>query len=639
MSDSCYLVLFWRLPYCIQNIMSDSCYLVLFMWLPYSIQNITSDSCYLELFWRLPYSIQNITGDYCFLVLFMWLPYSTYEIMSDSCYLVVFMWLPYSIQNIMSDSCYLVLFWRLLYKFLSGKTPISKVDEMHWLTVLVVALLLTVYQFIAAAVFQALESGNGQETTPKTMPNINLSEFLVNNSVTDEKKLKALILSVAETYGQGLLEVNETQSKDKWSYMRALCFSVTVVTTVVFDPSVEDMAEYKKIHQEYKQVVEALLDAFTKDTKLTHDEVIQALNDMNSKKDIREVFHGLFELVLAMDDYQVFVRMMTTKNIELQQQALMLIMKTTGALPDSLSDSQSQSQSPPPAPRESEDEIMKRVLEQSKREYEEEQKKLQRRDTKDKLEIQKTIELSKHQAVQLESQRQTEQEKMNTVMQNLVLEDDKKMPPLIAVPAQAKPKEKPVVGTPGISVSMYTEQGSGVSASTGQASAGKTAAGGGTSKAAPGSSQPSVDQTLIGPGLLPMTRVPQISGSQAAANWLKSAQDETSTNQGQSDAVQKAAAAMAGLSAEEIKKRQQYLIAQRDKLIAMKKKEREKQLLSAEQSNPGRPMSARAARQMLDEDKSKEAEQKKTVSDEEQKKIEMRRQIANKLKAELMGDK
>lgn len=96
---------------------------------------------------------------------------------------------------------------------------------------------------------------------------------------------------------------------------------------------------------------------------------------------------------------------------------------------------------------------------------------------------------------------------------------------------------------------------------------------------------------------------------------------------------------MAGMSSDEMKKRQEYLRAQRDKLVAMKKKEREKQLLSAERSNPERPMSARAARQMLDTDKSKETEQRKTISPEEQKKIEMRRQIANKLKAELMNEK
>jgi len=93
-------------------------------------------------------------------------------------------------------------------------------------------------------------------------------------------------------------------------------------------------------------------------------------------------------------------------------------------------------------------------------------------------------------------------------------------------------------------------------------------------------------------------------------------------------------AAMAGLSPEEIKKRQEYLRQQRDKLVAMKKQEREKQLLSAEQSNPGRPASARAARQMLQGEK---VEEKPKLSEEEQKKIEMRKQIANKLKAELMG--
>lgn len=94
---------------------------------------------------------------------------------------------------------------------------------------------------------------------------------------------------------------------------------------------------------------------------------------------------------------------------------------------------------------------------------------------------------------------------------------------------------------------------------------------------------------------------------------------------------------MAGMSADEIKKRQEYLRQQRDKLLAMKKKEREKQLLTAEQSNPGRPISAQVARRSMKEGEGSEETQSK-VSPEEQKKIEMRRTIANKLKAELMGN-
>lgn len=91
---------------------------------------------------------------------------------------------------------------------------------------------------------------------------------------------------------------------------------------------------------------------------------------------------------------------------------------------------------------------------------------------------------------------------------------------------------------------------------------------------------------------------------------------------------------MSGMSAEELKKRQEYLRQQRDKLISMKKKEREKELLSAEQSNPGRPASAQMARKMLQGNQTESKTPQ--LSAEEQKKIEMRRQIANKLKAELM---
>lgn len=63
---------------------------------------------------------------------------------------------------------------------------------------------------------------------------------------------------------------------------------------------------------------------------------------------------------------------MVQKNIELQQQALAMIMQMQGALPESLKDGKSEPTSPPPAatpaPKEqygaqNEDEILKAVLE------------------------------------------------------------------------------------------------------------------------------------------------------------------------------------------------------------------------------------------------------------------------------------
>jgi hypothetical protein len=40
-------------------------------------------------------------------------------------------------------------------------------------------------------------------------------------------------------------------------------------------------------------------------------------------------------MVLAMDDFNMFVRIMTLKNIELQEQVLRMMAKTTGSIPAS----------------------------------------------------------------------------------------------------------------------------------------------------------------------------------------------------------------------------------------------------------------------------------------------------------------
>ena len=75
---------------------------------------------------------------------------------------------------------------------------------------------------------------------------------------------------------------------------------------------------------------------------------------------------------------------------------------------------------------------------------------------------------------------------------------------------------------------------------------------------------------------------------------------------------------MAGLSEAEYQKRAEFLKQQRDKLMEMKKKEREKQLLTAERSQPQRPASARAARAALKNSEDTAASQSKA---EDEKKL------------------
>ena len=94
---------------------------------------------------------------------------------------------------------------------------------------------------------------------------------------------------------------------------------------------------------------------------------------------------------------------------------------------------------------------------------------------------------------------------------------------------------------------------------------------------------------------------------------------------------------MAGMSEKEYQQRVQFLKQQRDKLMEMKRKEREKQLLSAEHSQPQRPASARAARAALSQEG--DGKDKKGANAEDEKKLAMRRAIADRIKSELMGQK
>lgn len=93
---------------------------------------------------------------------------------------------------------------------------------------------------------------------------------------------------------------------------------------------------------------------------------------------------------------------------------------------------------------------------------------------------------------------------------------------------------------------------------------------------------------------------------------------------------------MAGMTEDEYKQRVNFLKQQRDKLMEMKRREREKQLLSAESSQPTRPASAQAARNAM---RRTEPEPEPSEPTEEEKKLAMRRAIASRIKSELMGKK
>lgn len=81
------------------------------------------------------------------------------------------------------------------------------------------------------------------------------------------------------------------------------------------------------------------------------------------------------------------------------------------------------------------------------------------------------------------------------------------------------------------------------------------------------------------------------------------------------------------VSPEEAKRRQEYLKQQRDKLLALKKEEREKMLQQYDRIS--RPRSAKAAQRMVTEENSDQAIDPKVLA--------FRKSLAAKLKAEVVG--
>ncbi|XP_018008857.1 cilia- and flagella-associated protein 36 [Hyalella azteca] len=101
------------------------------------------------------------------------------------------------------------------------------------------------------------------------------------------------------------------------------------------DSNYEDSSmDYKKIHDEYKNLVDFMLGSYMEDIGITPEQFESACG--KASKNIKSKFHqSLFEQVWAADDFDIFKGMMIQKNIELQLQALEILQHRYGLVPQS----------------------------------------------------------------------------------------------------------------------------------------------------------------------------------------------------------------------------------------------------------------------------------------------------------------
>ncbi|XP_071336245.1 cilia- and flagella-associated protein 36 isoform X4 [Trachinotus anak] len=133
----------------------------------------------------------------------------------------------------------------------------------------------------------------------------------------------------------------------------------------VFDDEDENKLSYTEIHQQYKKLVEKLLETYMQEVGINEQQFLDACTSPFAKS---KTLQSLFQPVLATDDFQMFRSLMVQKNMELQLQALRVIKERNGALPECLTDgvdvmTELQQQ---------EMKILQEVLKKSKEEYDEE---------------------------------------------------------------------------------------------------------------------------------------------------------------------------------------------------------------------------------------------------------------------------
>ncbi|XP_026209931.1 cilia- and flagella-associated protein 36 isoform X2 [Anabas testudineus] len=133
----------------------------------------------------------------------------------------------------------------------------------------------------------------------------------------------------------------------------------------VFDDEDENKLSYTEIHEQYKKLVEKLLENYMQDVGINEQQFLDACTSPFAKS---QTLQSVFQPILATDDFQIFRSLMVQKNMELQLQALRVIKERNGALPECLTDgvdvmSELQQQ---------EMKILQEVLKKSKEEYDEE---------------------------------------------------------------------------------------------------------------------------------------------------------------------------------------------------------------------------------------------------------------------------
>ncbi|XP_078413092.1 cilia- and flagella-associated protein 36 isoform X2 [Cetorhinus maximus] len=371
-------------------------------------------------------------------------------------------------------------------------------------------------------------------------------------------------------------------------FLSSSCWTIPITDFIeqncaVFDDEEENKLSYTEIHQDYKDLVEQLLEGYLQDVGIQEDQFLEACNTPLAQS---ESFQPVFQPVLAAEDFQVFKSLMLQKNVELQLQALRMIQERNGVLPECLTDGEDKISEL----EQQELRILREVLKQSKDEYEEEMAKRYTTETGAKAgAAQSDLEKAIVENAQQEEARLSKQHELGKEnLQRCVM--------------KSKNASKHVtedVSSSEIRNKLAIDQQSSVS---GQSNG--------------------ITRKVLGPVRVPVkgeekplpseSIEKKMHQSDAAETWLQQAKKEAG--------ISGSFMELSESERRQLHDRAAYLKEQRDKLVAMKKEQREKHL-------PKNPENQKPQSTL---------ETKENLSEEEKQKIQKRKHLAEKLKQEVI---
>ncbi|XP_058881478.1 cilia- and flagella-associated protein 36 isoform X3 [Acipenser ruthenus] len=357
----------------------------------------------------------------------------------------------------------------------------------------------------------------------------------------------------------------------------------------VFDDEDENKLAYTEIHQEYKEMVEKLLDSYTQEVGIGEEQFLEACTSPLAQS---KALQNVFRPVLAAEDFEMFKSLMIQKNVELQLQALRVIKEENGTLPECLTDgvdviSELEQQ---------ELRILKEVLKRSKDEYEQDLAKKGFSEEESGSASNSSLPESKDQqetCLRRHSEKESEHthkvckvqvktvEKRAAVSASHTDDAGKKSPTKVCMQPSAK-------------------------LLPGRSSIGSSSA---SSKVLAPVKAP-VNGSELSPASTSSAH--KKSSSEAAEAWLEEARKEAG--------ISRPFTELSADQQEQLQQRAEYLKQQRDKLLAMKKEQRPKPTHTEPAEEP--PILTSVSKQEISED--------------EKKRIQKRKNLAEKLKEEVI---